>query len=256
MGIGRDLRVIKNMVFHRGSGSSHAERMESFYSKQAGDYDAYRKKLLTGRAELYQSIEVPENGVWVDFGGGTGWNLENIGDAIGRLQKIYVVDLSASLLNIATQRFDARGWANASAVQADATTFTPPEGTADVVTFSYSLTMIPDWFAAIENALRILKPEGRIGVVDFYVSRKHPANGLVRHRWFTRNFWPTWFATDNVFPDKDHLPFLLSHFEKLELLESRCKIPYIPFLRMPYYRLLARKLGSQNQPNRPQDPDA
>ena len=51
---------------------------------------------------------------------------------------------------------------------ADATRFRPPEGAADVVTFSYSLTMIPDWFAALENAAAMLKPGGTIGVVDFY----------------------------------------------------------------------------------------
>ena len=37
-------------------------------------------------------------------------------------------------------------------------------GTVDVVTFSYALTMIPDWRAAIRNAFRMLKPGGRIGV--------------------------------------------------------------------------------------------
>ena len=40
------------------------------------------------------------------------------------------------------------------AVEADAATFRPAEGQADVVTFSYSLTMIPDWFTALETALR------------------------------------------------------------------------------------------------------
>ncbi len=235
------------MLFKRGSGNTHAERMESFYSAQANDYDEFRKKLLTGREELWKSLAVPDHGVWVDFGGGTGWNLESIDDQLHKLKKIYVVDLSTSLLGIARQRFEARGWENAEAVEADATTFSPAEGYADVVTFSYSLTMIPNWFAAIENAKRILRPGGLIGVVDFYVSRKHAAEDLIQHRWFTRNFWPTWFSTDNVFPDKDHLPFLLHHFEKHDLLERRCKIPYIPFIRMPYYRLIATKRPESDQ---------
>ena len=47
------------------------------------------------------------------------------------------------------------------AAAADATTFQPDAGKADVVTFSYSLTMIPDWFAAIDNALAMLRPAGR-----------------------------------------------------------------------------------------------
>ena len=245
MGLWRDIRVIFHMLFKRGKGNSHAERMESFYSAQAKDYDEFRKKLLTGREELWESLDVPEGGVWVDFGGGTGWNLENIGDEIHKLKKIYVVDLAGSLLKIASERFEERGWDNAEAVEADATKFTPPEGYADVVTFSYSLTMIPNWFAAMENAKRILKPGGTIGVVDFYVSRKHAAEEVKQHRWFTRNFWPTWFSTDNVYPDKDHLPFLLHHFDKQDLLESRCKIPYIPFIRMPYYRFIGTKKQEQ-----------
>ena len=51
----------------------------------------------------------------------------------------------------------------------------------DVVTFSYSLTMIPNWFQALERAYAALKPGGMIGVVDFYISRKWPAPGMRRH---------------------------------------------------------------------------
>ena len=100
-------------------------------------------------------------------------------------------------MQIAEQRKREHGWSQVETVEADATVFEPVEGCVDVVTFSYSLSMIPDWFAAIENALSILKPGGVIGVVDFYVSRKYPADGLRRHRWFTRNFWPMWFAITN-----------------------------------------------------------
>src|SRR5690606_43869 len=120
------------------------------------------------------------------------------GERISQLGKVYVVDLSPSLLTVAGRRVAERGWSNVAPTEADATAFRPAEGAADVVTFSYSLTMIPDWFAAIENAWAMLKPGGLIGVVDFYVSRKHPAEGLTRHGWLTRTFWPAWFANDNV----------------------------------------------------------
>jgi S-adenosylmethionine-diacylgycerolhomoserine-N-methlytransferase len=101
--------------------------------------------------------------------------------------------------------------------------------------------MIPDWFSAIENGLRMLKPGGLIGVVDFYVSRKHPADGLRRHGWFTRTFWPSWFAMDNVFPCPDHLPYLRSHCESVWLVESRSKVPYLPVIRAPFYQFIGRK---------------
>jgi len=151
------------------------------------------------------------------------------------------VDLATSLLDVVKQRSEKNGWTNVEAVTADATQWTPPEGSADVVTFSYSLTMIPDWFAAIDNALRILKPGGKIGVIDFYVARKYPAESLARHGWLTRSFWPVWFASDNVFPNPDHLPYLQRHFETLMLEERKAKVPYLPLARTPYYQFIGRK---------------
>lgn len=43
---------------------------------------------------------------------------------------------------------------------------------ADLVTFSYSLSMIPNFFAAIDQALSLLHEDGILGACDFYVSAK------------------------------------------------------------------------------------
>ena len=174
-------------------------------------------------------------------GGGTGANLEYFGDRIQKLKRVYVVDLSPSLLQVAARRVQERGWTNVETREADATTFQPAGETVDVVTFSYSLTMIPDWYAALDNARCMLHPGGSIGVVDFYVARKHPPDGLRRHSWFTRTFWPTWFAGDNVFPSSDDVPYLHRHFDPLHFEERRAKIPYLPFVRAPYYTFVGRK---------------
>jgi len=241
MGILSDLKVLYHLAVKPIRGEDHAARMESFYSGQAEAYDDFRKRLLKGRQELWDAIELPEGGLWVDMGGGTGANLENFGARIEKLSRVYVVDLSASLLEVARRRSAQRGWTNVEAVEADATSYQPADGPADIITFSYSLTMIPDWFAAIENARSILKPGGLIGVVDFYVSRKHTGAGRARHSWFTRTFWPVWFAGDNVFPSPDHVPFLHRHFDCVHFAESRGKVPYISLVRMPYYTFVGRK---------------
>ncbi len=241
MALLQDLKILYHLALRPVRGKNHAERMENFYSGQADAYDDFRKRLLHGREELFQKIPVPEGGVWVDLGGGTGANLEFIRESIPRLGKAYVVDLATSLLSVASQRFAKNSWNHVTAIEGDATAWQPPEGSADVVTFSYSLTMIPDWFGAIENALRMLKPGGVIGVVDFYTARKHAAEGLKRHSWFTRSFWPVWFASDNVFPSPDHLPFLRNHFDPIWSHESYSKVPYIPIIRTPYYQFIGRK---------------
>ena len=241
MTLASDLKILYHLALKPVRGKDHAARMESFYAGQAEAYDDFRKRLLKGRQELWNLIQPPAGGTWVDMGGGTGGNLDYFGDRINQLGKIYVLDLSHSLLEVAKKRIAASGWTNVETALADATTFRPPGGPVDVVTFSYSLTMIPDWFAAIENALSILKPGGQIGVVDFYISRKHASNGSAHHGWLTRTFWPTWFALDNVFPSPDHVPFLHRHFDVLHFEEHRAKMPYMPLARVPYYLFVGRK---------------
>lgn len=240
MGFVADMKILYHMLLKPVRGSSHAERMESFYGEQAEGYDDFRRRLLKGREELWNELPKNDGCIWVDMGGGTGANIENFGSDIGKPAKIYVVDLSSSLLKVAADRFQKRGWNNVVTREADATKFMPDEGYADIVTFSYSLTMIPDWFAAIENAKKMLKPGGLIGVCDFYVSRKYPAEELKRHGWFTRTIWPPWFATDNVFPNHDHLPFLRHHFDAVHLQEASNRLPYVPLIRAPYYIFIGR----------------
>jgi S-adenosylmethionine-diacylgycerolhomoserine-N-methlytransferase len=241
MGLLGDLRILYHLTLKPVRGTDHATRMESFYAGQADAYDNFRRRLLPGRQELWDAIYTSEGAVWVDLGGGTGSNLEYFGDRLSHLHRVSVVDLSHSLLEVARQRVQRQGWTNVEIIEADATIFQPAEGPVDVVTFSYSLTMIPDWFAAVDNARQMLKPGGMIGVVDFYVSRKHPPDGLKRHGWLTRSFWPLWFAGDNVFPSADHVHYLHRHFDPIHFEEHQAKIPYLPWIRAPYYTFVGRK---------------
>ena len=210
-----DLKILWHMAVTGGRGKTHEERLENFYSGQAAGYDAFRKRLLHGREELFAAMPTVPGGVWVDMGAGTGENAENWGDRLKDFSKAYLVDLSSSLLKVADQRIAARGWQNVSTVHADATKFLPPEGAADIVTFSYSLTMIPDWFAGIDRAFDNLAPGGLIAVVDFHVARKHPEPGRARQSWFTRTVIPTWFAFDNVNLSHDHVAYLERRFEAI-----------------------------------------
>ncbi|MDR0520875.1 MAG: class I SAM-dependent methyltransferase [Planctomycetaceae bacterium] len=246
MGLFGDLRILYHMALRRVRGQSHAERMNNFYRGQAADYDDFRRRLLRGREDLWQKmLELApyENTVWLDMGGGTGSNLHFFGDTLDKLQKVYVVDLAGSLLQVADRRITDSGWKNVQTAEADATVFLPGEGNADAVTFSYSLTMIPDWFAAVDHAWNTLKPGGQIGIVDFYVSRKYPAEGHVKHSWMKRNFWPAWFGCDNVFPSPDHVPYLFRKFKPVFFEERLTRIPWFPnpFFRMPYYLFIGRK---------------
>ncbi len=234
-----DLRVLWHLLLSPIRGDSHAERLNSFYAGQASDYDAFRARLLKGRGELLQSLPAPTGGVWVDMGGGTGANLE-AAPWLSSCRRVVVADLCQPLLDVCRERVSHRGWNQVEPVLADVTTYDPGEP-VDLVTFSYSLTMIPDWFRAVERARAMLAPGGVIGIVDFYVSRKYVPADRVRHGWLTRSLIPVWFATDNVHPSRDHLPYLESRFETVRLDEARAAIPYVPLLKAPYYRFVGRK---------------
>jgi S-adenosylmethionine-diacylgycerolhomoserine-N-methlytransferase len=234
-----DLKVLYAMARGAGHGDTHAARLENFYASQAEHYDRFRQKLLSGRAELYAQAsqllrEQSEAPLWVDMGGGTGWNISRIDAQVrARCRAIKVVDLASSLLRVARERIRTKRWHNVEAVEADATQYRPGEGLADVVSFSYSLTMIPDFRAAIEQAHALLRPGGIIAVVDFYTSPSHSV--------FTRTFWPRWFQRDGVYLGPERLSALRDTFSPIECAEMTSKVPYIPFIRVPYFRFFGRK---------------
>jgi len=242
MGVWQDLKTLRHLLFTRARGGTHAERLDAFYRAQADGYDDFRKRLLCGREALVQALPLAPGRVWVDLGGGTGANLAMAGERLAALQRVYLVDLCPSLVQVARRRVGKACWKNVDVLEGDATTFALPEGVqADVVTFSYALTMIPDWFLALEQALRLLRPGGTLGVVDFYVARKHPAPGRARHTGLRRNFWPLWFANDNVWLSPDHLPWLEAHCHTVQVQEHLGKVPYFPAYHVPYYVYLGQK---------------
>ncbi|QDT60394.1 Ubiquinone/menaquinone biosynthesis C-methyltransferase UbiE [Stieleria bergensis] len=236
-----DLRVLWHLIAHPVRGNSHQERLESFYRGQADDYDSFRSRLLHGRGPLIERLQFPVGGVWADLGAGTGENILRAKQHVGSLNEVILVDLAESLLDVAQRQLADAKIDNASFQLADVTTWDRPDNSVDLVTFSYSLTMVPDWFAAIELAHRILKPGGMIAVTDFYVSRKYASSKHRQHSWATRWFWPAWFAGDNVYLSSDHCAMLHRKFEVQCFCERLGKVPYLPLLRAPYYLFVGKK---------------
>lgn len=237
-----DLAVIRQLLRGEPRHGEHKERLEKFYGPQADAYDRFRERLLHGRKELIDALPIGPGAHVVELGGGTGRNLEFFGERLSSFASVTLVDLCPALLERAKVRCEGKGWQHVHCIEADATRFGPAQP-VDAVYLSYSLTMIPDWFAAIDNAIAMLRPGGIIGVVDFYVSRKHPAPGLKRHGTFARTFWPLWFGHDGVRPNPDHLPYLMAKTTPVSLVESQARVPYLPGLRSPHYRYIGRKLA-------------
>jgi S-adenosylmethionine-diacylgycerolhomoserine-N-methlytransferase len=218
---------------------AHAQKLGDFYGAQAEHYDRFRERLLPGRAELIQSLELAHGARVLELGGGTGRNLEFFPEGRRADLQFELVDLCGPLLEVARKR--TAGWPSVRITEADATRYRPHQP-VDCVLISYALTMIPDWRGALDNVLAMLKSGGQLAVVDFYVSAAQPAPGLTRHGWATRAFWPRWFGHDGVRLDPAHLETLCARLPQHRLFEGRARLPYLPGLRVPYYRFVGTQL--------------
>lgn len=234
-----DARILLQFARGTAAAGSHAERLQAFYRPQASHYDAFRERLLHGREDLIRLLAPPPGGTVVELGGGTGRNLDYFGARLHSFARVEVVDLCPALLEQARKRC-ARWPGVAVVIEADATTYRPPKP-VDCVYFSYALTMIPDWRAAVDNALGMLRPGGLLGAVDYYLAPRDPRAGFARHGRLARSFWRRWFGHDGVHLDPQHLPYLLDHTAPVCCEERRASLPYLPGARVPYYLYIGRK---------------
>ncbi|KAJ2156603.1 hypothetical protein GGF46_005078 [Coemansia sp. RSA 552] len=188
--------------------------------------------------------------VWVDIGGGTGWNIEQMDRFfdLNRFWRIYLVDLCRPLCRVAERRFKAKGWTNIRVVCQDAASFRLPtddkcDGLADLITMSYSLSMIENFHPAVDRIKEILRPHsGVLGVADFYVSGSSPVSpdcgaGMLGYKcgWLMRTFWQHWFELDHVYLHPSRRSYLAHRFDPVKVYNGRNHfvVPYL--VQIPYY---------------------
>lgn len=237
----------KPLVSSTLSITGHAKDMESFYKYQKEGYDAFREGLLHARPALMESFPLKKGGnmVWVDVGGGTARNLEFFKvDVIRKYFKaIYILDVSASLLEMAQRRVNAMGLQDiVKVIEHDFTaasvfTVMPARGSVDVITMSYSFSMIPDKKGAIVNATELLKGkgEGKLAIADFFLEGNYD-NCLPplarRLRSLESAFHKWWFAMDHVhlLGDKE-LSLTTPLLDTIWDNRFRGGVPFLPFLQ-------------------------
>eukprot|EP00271_Cylindrocystis_brebissonii_P006722 TRINITY_DN19505_c0_g1_i1.p1 TRINITY_DN19505_c0_g1~~TRINITY_DN19505_c0_g1_i1.p1 ORF type:complete len:708 (+),score=127.24 TRINITY_DN19505_c0_g1_i1:145-2268(+) len=244
-----DLQCLSSMWFKKIKGTTHKERLESFYSPQAHAYDRFRRDFLHGRKPMLAACAARLRGstglVWVDLGGGTGANVAMMAEYMDlkAFDKIYVVDITPSLCVVAQKMVEAKGWTNVVVVEGDACTYKPKE-MATLVTFSYSLSMIPPFMDAVDSGISYLADDGMVGVADFFTSAKFDLPNR-QHTYFQRWFWRSVFDLDGIDLGPDRRHYLEHELEPVFEYNSRGKIPYVPYLRAPFYLWIGRQKSSE-----------
>lgn len=222
------------------------QSLELFYKNQAHVYDKTREVLLKGRKECLRlataHLSKKKDLVWVDIGGGTGSNIEYMDQVMSiskNFKAVYLVDLSPSLCEVAKKRFADKRWSNVHVLVADACDFGIGYEKADLVTFSYSLSMIPTFHGAVDHVVKLLDKTGVIACVDFgvqteesSVGRVNTLGGIVNRNipWVLRNFWRIWFEADKVFLDLSRRHYLEYKFGTIKSLNCyNNKLGRIPY---------------------------
>ncbi len=174
--------------------TSNASRMDAIYARQRHIYDLTRKYYLLGRDRLIARLNVPQGGTVLEVGCGTGRNLIAVAKRYPTAT-LFGLDISEEMLTTARAKVAAAGFADRITLkQADATDFDPLAlfGVAhfDRVFFSYTLSMIPDWRAAIGQGAKATG--GAMHLVDFGQFERLP-------KWFGRMMF-AWLAKFDVEP--------------------------------------------------------
>jgi len=178
------------------AGEGHAERMDGVYRGQRHIYDLTRKYYLLGRDRLIDELTPPVGGHVLEIGCGTGRNLI----AAARCwpgAHFHGIDISEEMLKSARAAIARAGLSRRVTVaRGDATGFDPNAlfrvNSFDRIFQSYTLSMIPDWQAAIREAVNHLSTYGSLHIVDFGQQEEMPD-------WF-RGALFAWLARFHVEP--------------------------------------------------------
>ncbi|MCR4325433.1 MAG: class I SAM-dependent methyltransferase [Patescibacteria group bacterium] len=105
-----------------------------------------------------------------DFGSGSGAYVLLIADALKGYGHVYAVDIQRDLLRRTVNEASRKGYANVSAIHAD---LEKPRASKlsdealDLVLVSNLLFQLEDASAVLEEARRILRPNGRLAIIDW-----------------------------------------------------------------------------------------
>lgn len=186
----------------------HARLMDRVYRYQRHIYDLTRKYFLLGRDRLIRQMAIAPGASVLEVGCGTARNTLMVARKHPQA-RLFGLDISAEMLRTAQGKISRAGVEDVCLVECGAEQYDYRETFGadepfDVIFFSYSLTMIPPWQEAIETAMKNLKPNGAIYIVDFWDQRDLP-------KWF-RRILVRWLDMFHV----RHKPEMISYLQGLQ----------------------------------------
>ena len=146
---------------------ARAEAAQAYFKAHAGEWDKIRALHVAEKqveAAMDEALGPGPFSLLVDLGTGTGRMLELFGP---RASRALGFDLNHDMLAYARMKLERAGLAHAQARHGDLYNVPLPDGAADAVILHQVLHFLDDPAGAIAEAARLLKPGGKLLVVDF-----------------------------------------------------------------------------------------
>jgi len=172
-GAGQDERRLLGVLQRR------REKSREFFSSASGEWDRLRVQLFGARMHLTALLSLIDDRLTVgDLGCGTGQMSEALAPHVTR---VLAIDGSADMLRAARQRLD--GCANVDVREGALESLPVADGELDAALISLVLHHQPEPARVLAEAGRVLKPGGRVLVVDMLPHDRAEYQQQMGHVW-------------------------------------------------------------------------
>jgi len=158
-----------------------AHRVADVFHSVAGKYDLMNDLMSGGVHRLWKRFTIELSAVRpghkvLDIAGGTGDLAYKFSKLVGDDGQVILSDINSSMLNVGRDRLIDLGVnQNVQYVQLDAQHIPFDDNSFDCITISFGLRNVTDKELALRSILRVLKPGGRLLVLEF----SKPKNALL-----------------------------------------------------------------------------
>lgn len=150
-----------------------ASKVASVFHSVAQQYDIMNDLMSFGIHRLWKRFTIDASGVRpgnkvLDLAGGTGDLTAKFSRLVGINGQVILADINSSMLNVGRDKLRDKGLVqNIEYVQANAEELPFNDNTFDVITIAFGLRNVTDKDKALRSMYRVLKPGGRLLVLEF-----------------------------------------------------------------------------------------